>query len=53
MITLNPVEVIEGKLPAKQTRLVLAWAEIHKRELMMDWEVLQRGEKPFSIDPLK
>ncbi len=43
----------EGKIPLKQLRLVNAWIEIHKEELIADWELCQNGEKPFSIEPLK
>jgi hypothetical protein len=46
-------DLLEGKLPVKQSRLVLAWIEIHKEELMADWELCQNGEKPFTIEPLK
>jgi len=46
-------EVSMGSLPPRQTKLVLAWAEIHKEELLADWELASKGELPFSIDPLK
>lgn len=46
-------EMMEGELPTKQTRLVLAWIEIHHDELTADWKLCQNGEKPFSIEPLK
>ena len=52
VFTYNPVEMKEGCLPIRQRRLVEAWAEIHQMELQVDWEVLQRGEKPDSIEPL-
>jgi hypothetical protein len=42
-----------GKLPSKQQRMVQAWIEIHKDELIANWELCQNGEKPFSIEPLK
>lgn len=29
-------EVIGGNLPRRQTKLVLAWAELHQEELMAD-----------------
>lgn len=45
--------LLSGKLPDKQTKLVLAWIEIHKEELLADWKLCQNGELPFSIDPLK
>jgi hypothetical protein len=46
-------EVINGILPKKQMKLILAWIEIHRDELLANWELCQNGEKPFSIDPLK
>ena len=46
-------EQIEGNLPAKQFKLVQAWIEIHKEELLADWELCQNGEKPYKIEPLK
>jgi len=46
-------ELIEGNLPQKQTRLVLAWAELHRDELMANWELASKGELPFKIEPLK
>nr|WP_232286643.1 DUF4160 domain-containing protein [Pelobacter propionicus] len=30
-------EIVEGDLPRRQARLVLAWAELHQDELMADW----------------
>jgi hypothetical protein len=46
-------EVSMGSLPPRQTKLVLAWAEIHKEELLADWELASKGELPFTIEPLK
>jgi len=46
-------EMIEGNLPEKQMKLIVAWAELHKDELLADWELSQNGENPFKIDPLK
>jgi hypothetical protein len=46
-------EISSGSLPPKQTKLVLAWVEIHKDELMADWELASQGELPFPIEPLK
>nr|WP_305046401.1 DUF4160 domain-containing protein [Geoalkalibacter sp.] len=46
-------EMIEGNLPKKQTKLVLAWAELHQDELMANWTLLMNGEEPFKIQPLQ
>jgi len=34
-------------------KLVQAWIEIHKEELMADWELASKGESVFKIEPLK
>jgi hypothetical protein len=55
IIVINIVnfEIMHGSFPTKQLRLILAWIEIHQDELMEDWELCQKGERPFSIEPLK
>lgn len=53
MINIETCEIMEGAIPARQLRMVLAWIEIHTEELMVDWYLCQNGEKPFLIDPLK
>ena len=50
---IDPVELIAGSLPRRQQRLVEAWAELHQTELRSDWELLQRGQGPTPIEPLK
>lgn len=52
-IGIQSCEVLTGSLPTKQLRLVVAWIEIHRDELMADWALCQNGEKPFAIEPLK
>jgi hypothetical protein len=46
-------ELMDGNIPERQKRMIQAWIEIHKEELMADWKLCQNGEKPFNIDPLK
>jgi hypothetical protein len=48
----NPTK-IEGNLPRRQARLVLAWAELHRDELLADGRLAINGEIPAQIDPLK
>jgi hypothetical protein len=45
-------EALSGELPRKQLRLVQAWIELHRDELMADWELAANGEPPYKIDPL-
>ena len=51
VFTIDPVEMVEGGIPAKQRRLVEAWAEIHQFELMNDWDLLQQGHSPEKLNP--
>ncbi len=46
-------EKTSGEFPTRQMKLVQAWIEIHREELLADWELCQNGEKPFPIDPLR
>lgn len=49
----DEIELIAGELPRSQHRLVLAWAELHKEELLADWDELQAGRPPAKIEPLR
>lgn len=45
--------LLEGSLPSGKHKLILAWIEIHKEDLMADWQLASAGNKIFSIEPLK
>ncbi|MBQ6863114.1 MAG: DUF4160 domain-containing protein [Clostridia bacterium] len=42
----------KGFLPSRQLKLVLAWCEIHRDELMQNWELSANGQPMNSIAPL-
>lgn len=44
--------VIKGYLPNRQIKLVLAWCEIHRDELMQNWELAKDGKPLNRINPL-
>jgi hypothetical protein len=46
-------EVLEGSIPKPKMKLLEAWMEIHKDELVANWKLLSAGEQFFRIDPLK
>ncbi|SUE34286.1 DUF4160 domain-containing protein [Rikenella microfusus] len=46
-------EVIRGQLPLRVVKLVSQWLDLHRDELMENWERLQRGEELMGIEPLK
>jgi hypothetical protein len=35
---ISPIELMAGSLPARDRRLVEAWAELHQNELLLNWE---------------
>jgi hypothetical protein len=46
-------EILAGSLPGGKSRLVQAWTEIHREELMANWQLALAGEEIFRIEPLK
>jgi hypothetical protein len=46
-------ELLAGELPARQLRMVQVWADLHRDELLADWELAKEGSEPFRIDPLR
>lgn len=52
-VRIDQVEVIESSLDVRQLRLVLAWAELHREELLENWRRARAGEKLAEIDPLR
>ena len=46
-------ELLAGKLPVKQLRLVLAWITIHEDELYSAWNRAVRNQPFGKIEPLR
>ncbi|OAV72255.1 hypothetical protein Barb4_00043 [Bacteroidales bacterium Barb4] len=46
-------EIIKGEIPGRAVKMVFTWMELHRDELLANWEKLQHGEEPDSIEPLK
>lgn len=53
VISIEPLLLIEGKLPRRALNLVLDWAELHNAELLDDWALCQQLENPKPIAPLE
>ncbi len=53
VIAIPEGEVLEGSLPPSKMKLVIAWVEIHRDELMADWDLAVNGQHPYKIDPLR
>ena len=52
-IAIESGKVLAGSLPISKMKLVQAWIEIHKEDLLADWKLAIAGETVFKIDPLK
>ena len=53
VISLPDGNVLEGSFPSAKMKLVQAWLEIHRDELMADWELAASGQQPYKIEPLR
>jgi len=40
-------------MPQRALKMAFEWLDIHKEELMKEWNLAQNGEELFKIDPLK
>jgi len=52
LINIDEANVLKGFLPSKQLKLVLAWCEFHKDELMQNWELAKDGKPINKINPV-
>ena len=52
-ISIDDGSVLSGELPAAKLKLVQAWIEIHREDLMVDWKLAVAGEPVFKIEPLR
>jgi Domain of unknown function (DUF4160) len=48
-ITIETLELFEGKLPRRALGLVLDWAELHQQELRDNWA---RGQEHHVLSPI-
>jgi hypothetical protein len=45
--------VLEGFIPGSQLKLLLAWCELHKTELLANWQKAKEHGEIHKIDPLR
>lgn len=45
--------LLEGKMPIKQRKMIEAWIVIHLEELNTLWKLIQENQEYFKIEPLK
>ena len=45
--------VVKGEMPGRALKMILEWLEIHREELLSNWEKAQNGMPLDKIEPLK
>ena len=53
VVSIPEGDVLEGGIPSSKMKLLQAWIELHKDELVADWELAASGQQPYKIDPLR
>ncbi len=53
VIDIQTGDVLEGDLPRNKMKLVQAWLEIHRDEIVADWSLAVRGLPVQKIKPLE
>jgi hypothetical protein len=46
-------EILEGSIPNSKMKLLQAWIELHKDELIANWQLAVSGQLPYKIEPLR
>ena len=52
LVDIINVKILKGYFPKRQLKLILAWAEIHKDELMQNWKLSRNRQALYRIAPL-
>jgi hypothetical protein len=53
LVSIRDAVVLKGALPIKQLKLVLAWCEIHRDELLRNWQAAEAHGEISKIEPLR
>jgi len=53
VVSIQDGKVLAGTLPAAKLKLLAAWIEIHRDELIANWELVVSGQQPYKIEPLR
>jgi len=53
VVGMPDAENIEGRIQKNRMKLVQAWIEIHRDEMIADWELTVNGQEVFKIESLK
>ena len=45
--------VVKGEMPGRALKMILEWLDLHRDELLQNWENAQNGTPLNNIEPLK
>jgi len=45
--------IVNGEMPQRALKMIFEWLENHRQELLIDWELAQKGDALMKIEPLK
>ena len=52
-VGIDPIVILQGKLPRRAESMIIEWAALHQRELVGNWERLQGNQPANRIPPLE
>ena len=52
-VNIETGEILSGAFPRRAQRLVLEWFELHRNELLEDWNLAQDRKPLNKIEPLE
>lgn len=44
--------IIKGQIPRRALRLIFEWMDLHKEELLLNWEKIEQRKSLTKIEPL-
>lgn len=53
IVAISDGQVLGGSIPISKMKLLQAWIELHRDELIADWQLAVSGESVYKIDPLR
>ena len=53
IVSIVPLQIVQGNAPQRVRLMVLEWARLHQQELQDAWSRLRMAQRPESIAPLE
>ena len=52
LVSIDPIEVLEGKMKRRAVSMAIEWTAVHQQELKRNWELLHSNGPAEKIEPL-